>query len=327
MINGLRWNLLWLIWMSSLAWAQSLCVFSVEGAHGELYGQMRDFAVAARGRGVELQLKPFVDERIVAEDLKADQCDAALMTGIRARGFNPFTGSVDAIGGLPDYEALRVIITLLARPELAPKMRHGAYEVAGILPLGAAYLFLNDRQINSVEKIAGKRLAVFDHDPAQVMMAKRIGAQPVSSDVSNFSGKFNNGVVDAIAAPAVAYMPLELYRGVGANGVVLDMPLAQLTFQLLLRHDRFPQDFAGWAREYFLGLFDQAMQVVHFSENEMLFFFPPPDIDAPRYKQLLKESRIALTRAGHYDVQMMRLMKRVRCSRAAHEAECSDDNE
>lgn len=68
---------------------------------------MKDFALAARGWGVDLELKAFVDERIASEDFKAGQCDAALLTGIRARAFNPFAGSVDAIGGLPDYDALR----------------------------------------------------------------------------------------------------------------------------------------------------------------------------------------------------------------------------
>jgi len=306
---------------------RSLCVFSVQGTQGELFGQMRDFAVAAQTQGVRLVPKAFVDERITAEDFKADQCDAALLTGIRARAFNSFAGSIDAIGGLPDYDALRTLISLLTRPELAPRMRQGPYEVAGIMPLGAAYIFLRDRRINSVEKIAGKRLAVFDHDPAQQMMAQRIGAQPISSDVSNFAGKFNNGVVDIIAAPAVAYMALELYRGVGAHGVVVDMPVAQLTFQLLIRHDRFPEEFSHWARRYFLDLFDPALQVVKTSESEMLFFFPPPDSDALRYQQLLQESRIALTDAGHYDLQMMRLMKRVRCSRAPDNAECSDARE
>lgn len=322
-----RWWLLCWLAFSPFAMAQSLCVFSVQGTQGELYGQMKDFALAARGWGVDLELKAFVDERIASEDFKAGQCDAALLTGIRARAFNPFAGSVDAIGGLPDYDALRTLITLLTRPELAPRMRHGAYEVAGIMPLGAAYIFLNDRRINSVEKMAGKRLAVFEHDPAQMAMATRIGAQPVSSDVSNFAGKFNNGVVDVIAAPAVAYMPLEIYRGVGANGVALDMPVAQLTFQLLLRHERFPEGFAARAREHFLGLFDQAMQVVLASENEILFFFPPPDSDGPRYRQLLQDSRIALTEQGYYDPQMMRLMKRVRCSRSPDQAECSDERE
>jgi len=307
--------------------ARSLCVFSVQGTQGELFGQMRDFAVAAQTQGVRLDPKAFVDERIAAEDFKADQCDAALLTGIRARAFNPFAGSIDAIGGLPDYDALRTLISLLTRPELAPRMRQGPYEVAGIMPLGAAYIFLNDRRINSVEKIAGKRLAVFEHDPAQLTMAQRIGAQPVSSDVSNFAGKFNNGVVDVIAAPAVAYMALEIYRGVGAQGVVVDMPVAQLTFQLLIRHERFPEGFSHWARHYFLELFDPALQTVKASENEILFFFPPPDSDASRYQQLLQESRIALTEAGHYDPHMMRLMKRVRCSRAPDQAECSDARE
>src|SRR5690606_18957879 len=127
--------------------ARSLCVFSVQGTQGEPFGQMRDFALAARTQGVALTPRAIVDERIAAEDFKADQCDAALLTGIRARAFNTFAGSIDAIGGLPDYNTLRTLISLLARPALAPNMRQGPYEVAGIMPLGAAYIFFNDRRI------------------------------------------------------------------------------------------------------------------------------------------------------------------------------------
>ena len=253
--------------------------------------------------------------------------DAALLTGMRARQFNPFTGSVDAIGGLQDYDGLEMLFNALARPALATHMRHGPYEVAGLLPLGAAYIFLNDRGINNVSKMAGKRLAVLEHDPAQQMMALRIGAQPVSADVSNFANRFNNGAVDVIAAPAAAYMPLEIYRGVGAHGAVVDLPVAQLSLQLVLRHERFPPGYAQQAREYFLEQFPRAMRLVHAAEDDILFFFPPPDADRYAYDQLLDEARIALTEAGHYDPLMMRLMKRVRCTRQPDRAECTDDRE
>jgi hypothetical protein len=249
------------------------------------------------------------------------------MTGIRARQFNAFAGSLDAIGGLPDYPALQAMIGLLNRPELAAELRQGPYEVAGVLPLGAAYIFLNDRRINSVEKIAGKRLAVLEHDPAQQMMAQRIGAQGVSSDVSNFAGKFNNGVVDVIAAPAIAYMPLELYRGVGARGVVVELPVAQLTLQLVIRHERFPEEFASRARVWMTELFPRALREVEAAEAEMLFFFPPPDEDRQRYRLLLQDARIALADAGFYHPRMMQLMKRVRCWREPADAECSDGRE
>ncbi len=113
---------------------------------------MEGYQLAAAGWGEPVELKVFTDERVAAEDLKAGFCDGLMMTGIRARQFVPFTGSIDAIGGLQDYTSLQTLIELLAHPKLAESQRHGAYETAGILPLGAAYLHINDRTINSVEK-------------------------------------------------------------------------------------------------------------------------------------------------------------------------------
>ncbi|MBZ2190564.1 DUF6091 family protein [Alcanivorax sp. JB21] len=312
---------------ASAAPTRTVCVFSLTGVHGEPFDTMRDFALASHALGAPLTLRPVTNERIAAEEFQAGQCDGALLTGMRARQFNRFTGSVDAIGGLQDYDTLKMLFTALARPELAARMRQGPYEVAGLLPLGAAYIFLNDRRINNVSKMAGKRLAVLEHDPAQQMMALRIGALPVPSDVSNFSNRFNNGAVDVIAAPAAAYMPLEIYRGVGATGAVVDLPVAQLSLQLVLRHERFPADYANHTRAYFLDQFSRALRLVEAAEDEMLFFFPPPDADRAAYDQLLDEARIALTEAGHYDPLMMRLMKRVRCTREPDRAECTDDRE
>lgn len=321
---------LWAISMllaTGTADAQSLCVFSVTGAQGELWNQMQDYALAMRSNGVTLELKPYTREQLVAEDLKAGQCDAGLMTGIRVRQFNSYAGSIDAVGGLPGYEALELLFQALARPAAAEPLRSGPYEVAGLLPLGSAWLFLNDRRINSIEKMVGRRLAVLDYDRAQLLMADRIGAIPVNADVTSFAGKFNNGVVDVVAAPAVAYRPLELYRGVGARGVVVKLPVAQITFQLLIRHERFPSGFGQQSRTGFLALFEPAMKVVREAEDDLLFFYPPPDRDRERYRALLQESRIALTREGIYDPRMMKLMKKVRCRLEPTAGECSDNRE
>jgi hypothetical protein len=77
-------------------------------------------------------------------------------------------------------------------------MVNGPYEVAGIVPLGAAYVFVNDRKIDSIEKAAGKKIAVLEWDKSQARMVQQLGAQPVASDITNFAGKFNNGQVDII---------------------------------------------------------------------------------------------------------------------------------
>ena len=70
-------------------------------------------------------------------------------------------------------------------------------------------MLVNDRSINNLPKIAGKKIAVFDYDKSQAIMVQKIGAQPVSADITNFAGKFNNGQVDIIAAPAMAIKPLQ----------------------------------------------------------------------------------------------------------------------
>ena len=309
------------------AQAQVFCVFDMLGAQGQLFSAMKEYALQARSWGVTLEVRPYVDERVASEDFKAGQCDAALLTGMRARQFNHVVGSIDSIGAMPGYPALKLLIETLARPEAGKLMVNGNYEVGGIMPLGAAYLFLRDRHINSVAKMAGKKIAVLDYDQAQLRMAQRIGAQAVSSDVSNFAGKFNNGVVDVVAAPAVAYLPLELYKGVGTQGVVVKMPVAQLTFQLLLHRQQFPEGFGQHSRSYFLQLFDPALKAVLEAEDQIMFFYPPPDGDSGKYQEMMREARISMTGEGIYDRRMMGIMKKVRCRLDPGNVECSDPRE
>ena len=64
----------------------------------------------------------YTDEKIAAEDLKSGACDAAGITGLRAREFNSFTGTLDSIGAIPDESHMRVVLQYLADPKLAKLM-------------------------------------------------------------------------------------------------------------------------------------------------------------------------------------------------------------
>jgi hypothetical protein len=46
-------------------------------------------------------------------------------------------------------------------------------------------------------------------------MVNRVEAVPVNSEISNFIRKFNQGEVDIVAAPAYAFKPLEVTKGLG----------------------------------------------------------------------------------------------------------------
>ncbi|MDP2228224.1 MAG: DUF6091 family protein, partial [Moraxellaceae bacterium] len=170
--------------LSSTAMAnpkQTLCVWDILGAQGDVYNMMKDYRLAAAKWGANFEMKPYTDEKIASEDFKAGQCDAVVMTGLRGRQFNAFTGSMDSIGSLPTYEAQKRALAMLSGASAAKFMVSGNYEVVGITPMGAAYLFVNDRQINSVGKLSGKKIAVLDYDKAQAKMVQKVGAQPVAS--------------------------------------------------------------------------------------------------------------------------------------------------
>jgi hypothetical protein len=305
---------------------RTMCVFDIIGANGDIYNIMKDYKTAALGWGIDLELKPYTDEKIASEDLKAGQCDAAVLTGIRGRQFNSYTGSMDSIGAIPSYDAMRTVITVLAsgNPSINEKLVSGPYEVGGVAPMGAAYLFVKDRTIDTVGELSGKSIAVLEYDTAQANMASRVGMSPVMSDITNFSGRFNNGSVDICFAPIAAYSALELYKGMQPDGGIIDYVLGQLTAQVVLKKDKFPADFAAQSRKYMLGQFDRAMRVIENANNEVnkKWWVRIPEADKLRYDEMMRDARIALTKEGTYNKDMMTLLRKIRCKHEPSRAEC-----
>ena len=101
------------------AQAQTACIFDIMGAQGDVYAMARDYALEVKRMGISLKLKPYTNERVALEDFKAGQCDGAIMTGLRGRQFNQFTGSIDSVGSLPTYKHMRTVVELLASPKSA----------------------------------------------------------------------------------------------------------------------------------------------------------------------------------------------------------------
>ena len=304
---------------------RKFCVFDIIGANGDIYNIMKDYKTAAVAWGVDVELKPFTDEKIAAEDLKAGQCDAAVLTGIRGRQFNSFTGSMDSIGAIPSMEHMEVVLKVLAHPQTADKLSQGSYQIMGVAPAGAAYVFVNDREVNSLAKAAGKRVAVLEYDETQAILVSQVGATPVGSDITNFSTKFNNGVVDVIVAPLVAYDALELYKGLSPDGGIIDYPLAQLTIQLVAKKDRFPADMAQKSREYFYNNLNRITEQLD-KEAEKVdkrWWVQIPDADQREYEVMMQDARDQMRNEGHYDPDMLDLLRKVRCKLNSSRAECT----
>ena len=320
--------------------AQKICVYDLLGTSGDIYNMAKDYVLAMQKTGAALELKGYTDERVATEDFRTGQCDGVIATAFRTRQFNIVAGSIDTLGAttivrdgkidMPaSYDVVRRVIQTYAAPQAAKLMVDGNYEVGGIVPLGAAYPVVNDRKLNTVEALAGKRIASFDYDKAQAVMIQRIGAQPVSADITNFATKFNNGSVDMVGAPSMAYKPLELHKGIGKNGGIVRFPMLILTYQVMLNKTKFPEGFGGKSREYWLSQFDRAMQLIKQADASI----PPAtwvDLSAEnsyKYTLMLRESRIDIAQQGMYDKRGLKVIKKIRCSVNPGDPECATKSE
>ncbi len=309
---------------------RTLCVFDPSGANGDIYQIMKDYRTAAVAWGIDFKLRPYTDEKTVSDDFKAGKCDAAVLTGTRVRRFQKFSGTVEAMGALPTYPHLKKVVKMLANPKAGKLMKKGDYEVSAIFPAGAVFLFVNDKGINSVEKLAGKRLAVLEHDKASKTMASQVGASMVSADLGTFAGMFNNKNVAMCYAPALAYEALELQKGMGTKGGVLKYPLAMVTFQVLTRSSKFSPEYGNASRKWAAANFDKFQALNQMAESKIpkSSWISVSDADKARYDTMFQQTRIRL-RDGEkvYDKTMLKLLRRTRCKMDGTRSECTTNLE
>lgn len=308
---------------------QVVCVFDLVGKNGDVYALMKDYQLAAKSWGADIELKVGQNEAVIAEDFKAGKCDAISVTGMRGRQFNSFTGSLDAIGAIPSLKLAVKIMQGLSSTTFAKYMVNGKYEVVGVIPVGDAYLMVNDRSINTVAKAAGKRIAVLDYDQAQKIMVQQIGAQAVSSDVTNFGAKFNNGQVDIIGAPAVVFRPLELHKGLGNKGAIINYPILQVTGNIIIHADKFPAGFGQKSRDWVKGQLPRAFGILGKMKADIpqKYWMNVPIGDQAGYQKMMRESRVDLTKRGVYDKRMMKLLWQFRCKEDSKNFECGLQDE
>lgn len=313
-----------------------VCLFDIMGRAGPVYGIAKDIALEAQKWNLFVELMPFTNEGVAAESFKTGQCEGLAVTTLRARQFNHFMGSFDAVGAIPDYKHLKTALQIMMSSDSIYDLSiNWPYQVVGMAPLGAAYVMVNDKSINSIEKAAGKKVAVMDWDRSQARMIQQLGAQPVPSDITNFAQKFNNGVVDIIAAPALAFAPLELYRGLGTKGGVFDLPLINVTGTALMNRSRIEKEVPDLderlkkMRKFGLGYVDLAIDAIKQMESQVpnkYWMKLSPD-DTAKYKVMMQQARLQLTGEGVYDKRMMKILKKVRCYHTPTAAECSTNEE
>lgn len=318
-----------------------MCVFDPQGTGGDGYRAARDFSLEMQDNGgVDIDLKAFTNERVAVEDFRTGQCDAVMATGIRTRAFNDLASSLDAVGAsnivrngkvdlVASYDVARRFINLVSSPKGASLMVDDQYEIAGIFPLGAAYMFTRDRTYASIEGQAGKRIAALDYDKSQAELVERMGAKPVTADISSIGPMFNNGNVDTIIVPTIAFFPFELHKGLGTKGAVIRMPLTIATYQMVIRHAKFPKGFGQKARLYNARNFELAIATLKLADKDVAdnFWVDLPPRDTERFQLLMRQGRVLMAEKGLYDKKGLKIVKKIRCELNPGASECTEQTE
>ncbi|PAU76968.1 hypothetical protein CK501_15490 [Halovibrio salipaludis] len=311
-----------------------MCVFDLIGSSGDQYALVENYALDMRDEGIKFNLEPYTDEGVAMSAFSAGDCDALAATDLRIRRYNAFTGTLSAVGAIPTYEHLEMVLTAINKPSASKYMKEGNYEIAGIFPLGAAYLFVTDSDMDTVEDLAGKRIATLKNNPDHEHMVNYVNASVEPSAITDFGGKFNNHSVDAAYAPGWAYEALELYRGVGDEGGVVDYPLGQLTMQIVVRDDVLTDEEAQTSREVAMDHFDDALDRLKEYESDIPEedWVRIPDSDIADYQEMFRQNRIELRDGVDadgdevpevYNGEMLTLLRKVRCRINPEASECT----
>ncbi len=311
---------------------QTVCVFDLQGKAGEIFKSMEEWALSAKTWNANIKLIPYQSEVAAAQDFKSGKCDGVYMSSMRARVYNKFAGSIDALGAVPSNAIAQVAITYALdkrnSKRLVSKIGNETFEVAGINQLGAAYIFAKINKLDKedpIELLAGKRFAILGYDIAQIQMVKKVKAVPILSDVTNFVAKFNNNQADFVAAPAYVYKPLEIAKGMGANGAMINFPVVNITMDLVIRPNKFPLNFSDQSRNWFVRSIPKSFAMIKRMEAGIpaTSKLNLTENQRKRYQMLIREARIELTRQGVYDRQMMAVLKKARCTVERTNFECS----
>ena len=128
-----------------------------------------------------------------------------------------------------------------------------------------------------------------------------------------------------IAAPAYAYKPLEISKGLGSNGAIFDFPVINLTADIIIRPNKFPKGFGLKSRAWAIKQLPKNFSTIARLEADIPAKYKQAlsSEDRHRYQKMMRDGRIELTQLGVYDPVMMRVLKRARCAVERTNFECS----
>lgn len=301
-----------------------ICTWDPVGKNGpvmEFYSDLKPKAIAW---GLDIDFIAYTDEKVAANDFRAEVCDAAHLSAILSRQLVPFAGTLDAIGGIVSDAGLARVLKTLASPKAGKILTNGDYEAVASFPVGTMYAFVSDKNIISVPDFAGKKISVLNGDPQAHKLANLVGASPVSTSLATFSGQFNNGNIDILLMPALAYNTFELYHGLGDKGGILDHRMYYGMLQTITRKASWPEDFGEKMRSYVLSRLKDIDKLVVDAEKEIpeKYWIKTNEETQADFIKLSRDVRLALKEDGLAHPKALKLLWKIRCAEDPSNAEC-----
>lgn len=302
------------------------CVWDPVGSAGPFINFLKETKLKAISWGVDLQMDAYTDEKVAANDFKSGMCDAVFLTNILAKDFVPFSAAFGAPGAIRSLDELKTLSATLDNPKAQQWVRQDKYEVSGLFPVGEIYPFIRDSSDLRISSISGKKVAILNGDVASTKFVETVGASPVHTSLATWAGQFNNGNLDVMFAPALAYNTFELYKGLGEKGGIVRFNVLYAVMEMVVNAQQVPEGFASQMRKHALTRFDELENTVKQAESEIPEHYWR-DLDQQNreeYEAMVRQVRLVLRDEGAYDAKAITLLWKIRCKFNPSSTECAN---
>lgn len=301
------------------------CVWDPVGSTGPFIAFLKQTKLEAISWGIDLQLDAYTDEKVAANDFKSGVCDAVFLTNLLAKDFVPFSAAFGAPGGIRSLDGLKTLSATLNNPKATKLVRHDKYEVTGLFPIGEIYPFLRNRDHVAISSISGKKVAILNGDAASTKFVETVGASPVHTSLATWAGQFNNGNLDVMFGPALAYNTFELYKGLGENGGIVKYNILYAVMEMVVNVQRVPEQFPTLMRKHALTRFNELENTVAQAESEIpaKYWIDLEGDHVEEYESMVKQVRLSLRDENVYDPKAITLLWKIRCKFDPTATECA----
>ena len=304
---------------------KSICTWDPVGKNGPVMTFYSDLKPKAIAWGLDLEFIAYTDEKVASNDFKSGICDAVFLTNLLAKDFVPFSAAFGAPGAITTLTELKTLSATLNSPKARKFITNGKYEVTGLFPIGEIYTFVRDRSNINIANISGKKVSILNGDMASTRFAEIVGASPLHTSLATWGGQFNNGNVDVMFAPALAYNTFELYKGLGENGGIINFNILYAVMQMVVNNQRVPDDFSVKMRKHALSRFKELENTVKQAHSEIpkKYWLELDTQQRAEYETLSKDIRLALRDEKVYDAKAVSILWKIRCKFNPAATECA----